>query len=223
MSLEAWGDEGFDGPEGYVTEEAYAEIEQERDRLKQHVADLQSGMYVNCVYCGYRYGPSDTTPVSKADMLKAHIMECKEHPMSELKAELELEKFYRMNAWIREMSLERFLNGVRVLWNIDEREYLSCINTEDREHFGDKHLSDAFFNNPHKTFVSLPDQDQRRVFAIIEKRTPTRKWPGEKMNDPVRDMRLFLEALVLGDPRALADVRGGAMEALGLTTDSSRG
>ena len=33
MSLEAWGDDGIDGPEGYVTEEAYAEIEQERDRL----------------------------------------------------------------------------------------------------------------------------------------------------------------------------------------------
>lgn len=185
MSLEAWGDDGFDdGPAGYVTEEAYAEIEEERDRLKQHVADLQSGMYINCVYCGHRYGPADSTPVSKAEMLKVHIMECPEHPMSELKASLELEKLYRMNSWIREMTLERFLNGVRVLWNIDEREYLACINAEDREHFGDKYLSDAFFGNPHRTFVSLPDQDQRRVFAIIDKRTPTRKWTGEPVEKP---------------------------------------
>ncbi len=97
MSLEAWGDDGaYDGPEGYVTEELYAELQEERDRLKQHVADLQSGMYVNCVYCGHRYGPTECTPVSKADVLKAHIEVCPEHPMSELKASLELEKMFRV-------------------------------------------------------------------------------------------------------------------------------
>ncbi len=57
----------------------------ERD---QWVADLQSGMYVNCVYCGHRYGPRETTPVSMADALKAHIEECPRHPMSALKRQL---------------------------------------------------------------------------------------------------------------------------------------
>lgn len=65
------------------------EIKAEIGRLKQWVNDLQSGMYVNCVYCGHRYGPADKTPVSMAAVLKQHIEQCPEHPMSKLKAELE--------------------------------------------------------------------------------------------------------------------------------------
>jgi hypothetical protein len=53
-------------------------------RLHQWVADLQSGMYVNCVYCGHRYGPAETTPVAMADALKHHVARCPEHPMSTL-------------------------------------------------------------------------------------------------------------------------------------------
>jgi hypothetical protein len=52
--------------------------------LEIWVADLQSGMYVNCVYCGHRYGPGDTTPVSMADALRAHVAACPAHPMSGL-------------------------------------------------------------------------------------------------------------------------------------------
>lgn len=59
----------------------------EIDRLKAWVNDLQSGLYVNCVYCGHQYGPSETTPVTMADALKAHIEQCPEHPMSKLKAQ----------------------------------------------------------------------------------------------------------------------------------------
>lgn len=61
------------------------ELERERDEARQWVRDLQSGMYVNCVYCGHRYGPGETTPVSMADALKAHVEQCPRHPMSELK------------------------------------------------------------------------------------------------------------------------------------------
>lgn len=55
-------------------------------RLHQWCSDLQSGMYVNCVYCGHRYGPRETTPVAMADALKAHAAQCPEHPMSALLA-----------------------------------------------------------------------------------------------------------------------------------------
>jgi hypothetical protein len=55
------------------------------ERLNRWVADLQSDMYVNCVYCGHRYGPGETTPVSMADALKEHIEQCPQHPMSALK------------------------------------------------------------------------------------------------------------------------------------------
>lgn len=61
----------------------------ENERLRAWIDDLQSGMYVNCVYCGHRYGPGETTPVSMADSLKAHIEQCPKHPMSTLKAENE--------------------------------------------------------------------------------------------------------------------------------------
>jgi hypothetical protein len=45
----------------------------ENERLMQWVDDLQSGMYVNCVYCGHRYGPQESTPVTVADALKQYI------------------------------------------------------------------------------------------------------------------------------------------------------
>ncbi len=57
-------------------------------QLRGWIDDLQSGMYINCVYCGHRYGPSDKTPASKAEMLKQHIEICPDHPMSKLKVEL---------------------------------------------------------------------------------------------------------------------------------------
>lgn len=64
-------------------------LTKEIDRLNQWVNDLQSGMYVNCVYCGHRYGPAKDTPVSMADVLKQHIEKCPKHPMSALKRENE--------------------------------------------------------------------------------------------------------------------------------------
>jgi hypothetical protein len=73
-------------------------IEAQLSQARQWVNDLQSGMYINCVYCGHRYGPNPGTPVAMADVLKQHIATCPEHPMSELievlgEAEGELENF----------------------------------------------------------------------------------------------------------------------------------
>ena len=65
----------------------HAHLVHEIERLQAWVADLQSGMHVNCVYCGHRYGPKKDTPVAMADVLKAHIEQCPQHPMSKLKAE----------------------------------------------------------------------------------------------------------------------------------------
>ena len=60
--------------------EVEAQHQGECDRFRRWINDLQSGMYVNCVYCGHRYGPADETPVSMADALKAHVEECPERP-----------------------------------------------------------------------------------------------------------------------------------------------
>jgi hypothetical protein len=54
-------------------------------KLQQWVNDLHSGMYINCVYCGHRCGPKDEVPASMADVLKKHIEECPEHPLSHAK------------------------------------------------------------------------------------------------------------------------------------------
>ena len=70
----------------FVTIEAQ---QQEINRLQQWVNDLQAGMYVNCVYCGHRYGMENDTPVAMADVLKGHIEHCPKHPMSKLKKEID--------------------------------------------------------------------------------------------------------------------------------------
>lgn len=57
--------------------------------LRGWVDDLQSGMYINCVYCGHRYGPNDKVPGAMADVLKAHVEVCPEHPMSALTRQLQ--------------------------------------------------------------------------------------------------------------------------------------
>jgi hypothetical protein len=59
------------------------------DKMMQWVNDLQSGMYINCVYCGHRYGPKKDTPAVMADVLKAHIRECPAHPLSKALTALE--------------------------------------------------------------------------------------------------------------------------------------
>jgi hypothetical protein len=59
----------------------------EVERLEKWVDDLQRGMYINCVYCGFRYGPNDVTPATMADALKEHIEMCPKHPLSALKWE----------------------------------------------------------------------------------------------------------------------------------------
>jgi hypothetical protein len=65
-------------------------------RLQAWVNDLQAGCYVNCVYCGHRYGPSrgpDAVPVAMADVLKDHIATCPEHPLAAANARIaKLEK-----------------------------------------------------------------------------------------------------------------------------------
>ena len=61
----------------------------ENKRLKQWIDDLQAGTFITCVYCGHNYGPDDEIPTSMANVLKEHVENCPEHPMSALKKELE--------------------------------------------------------------------------------------------------------------------------------------
>jgi cell division protein FtsB len=70
-----------------MMEDRLSKLQEDNERLQKWVNDLQSGMYINCVYCGHRYGPRANTPVSMAEVLKEHIENCEKHPMAELKRE----------------------------------------------------------------------------------------------------------------------------------------
>lgn len=66
--------------------------------------DLQSGMFINCVYCGHRYGPKEDTPVTMADILREHIEKCPEHPLAQaLEEKKRLET--RVQALLEELRL----------------------------------------------------------------------------------------------------------------------
>lgn len=73
--------------------------EQRIEQLERWIADLQSGMWINCVYCGLRYGPKESTPVTQAELLKAHIAVCPDHPAAEWKREVT-----RLNAALDEIG-----------------------------------------------------------------------------------------------------------------------
>ena len=98
-------------------------------RLKRWIADLQNGGWVNCVYCGKRYGPSDSTPVALSEVLKRHVEECPEHPMSKLKSEIAtLSKLVEQacDRWESCLVVEEARQG----YPSEERELLCAIRKE---------------------------------------------------------------------------------------------
>ncbi|OGM09203.1 hypothetical protein A2Z67_04655 [Candidatus Woesebacteria bacterium RBG_13_36_22] len=71
------------------------ELENEVVRLEKWVDDLQSGMYINCVYCGHRYPPG--TNAVKRKVLYDHIRQCPKHPLSEAETKIkDLEEEIKM-------------------------------------------------------------------------------------------------------------------------------
>lgn len=58
------------------------------DKDKELDLYRRSGMYINCVYCGHRYGPKKDTPVAMSEVLKQHIEHCPKHPLSKMKQQL---------------------------------------------------------------------------------------------------------------------------------------
>ena len=114
---------------GYLLSEALTEIDRlraENERLTAWVEDLQSGMYVNCVYCGHRYGPGETTPVSMADALKEHVEQCPEHPMSALRAEVDRWVGHYADLLITGLEIESAHNKLRQ----SVKNYIATLNPE---------------------------------------------------------------------------------------------
>lgn len=66
-------------------------LNDEIEALNAWIADLQSGLYVNCIYCGHRYAPG--VPAARDVALYSHITQCKKHPLSKALARVaELEQ-----------------------------------------------------------------------------------------------------------------------------------
>lgn len=82
--------------------------------LEQWVEDLQSGMYINCVYCGHRYGPTESTQASGTEQLRRHILQCPKHPMAGLAKAMR--HIYERGS--SALSESRFSTDVRVLYGI---------------------------------------------------------------------------------------------------------
>ena len=79
------------------------------EQLEQWIDDLQSGMYINCVYCGHRYGPNSGPSTKKFNItmrkaLEEHISSCPKHPLSAAKAEITVLK-ESVESWKREYRL----------------------------------------------------------------------------------------------------------------------
>ncbi len=71
-------------------DEMLAALTAENQQLEAWIDDLQSGMYINCVYCGHRYGPNSGPNhlVTMRKALEQHITECPKHPLSAAKKEI---------------------------------------------------------------------------------------------------------------------------------------
>lgn|GEM_PF-4605749 len=84
---------------GYA--KAQAEAKQEIHQLTQWIHDCQSGMYINCVYCGHRYGPADEVPATMQEALYEHIATCPKHPLSKAQAETAegKQEIERLHSW----------------------------------------------------------------------------------------------------------------------------
>ena len=68
-------------------DECYAEpLVETVQKLRKWVSDLQSGLYLNCVYCGERFEPPEGT----VDMLTKHVEACPKHPLSAAKRDIEI-------------------------------------------------------------------------------------------------------------------------------------
>ena len=84
--------EGLEWPENpeeilctWCEKELLAKLREDNKVLRKWVDDLQSGMFINCVYCGFSYGANTESALPAAEILKQHVENCPKHPMFKLK------------------------------------------------------------------------------------------------------------------------------------------
>ena len=103
----------------YITQQRQS-YEQRIKDLDKWVSDLQSGMYVNCVYCGHQYGQKEGTPISMADVLKIHIEKCSSHPLSKATVQIKT-----LTAEVEEMKKKLEKVRMDINWMLNNRKFLN--------------------------------------------------------------------------------------------------
>ena len=88
----------------------------ENEKLRAWIDDLQSGMYINCVYCGHRYGPEKKVAPTMQQALYDHIKVCPKHPCSLLKKALDISQYMidkdkALSSWFEDEDIERLDAG----------------------------------------------------------------------------------------------------------------
>ncbi len=73
--------------------ETIVKLSEDNQRLRKWTDDLQSGMYINCAYCGHRYEKQNSIFPTMQEILTNHIENCRYHPMFKLKKENKHLKF----------------------------------------------------------------------------------------------------------------------------------
>lgn len=136
-----------------VYKAAISAADVEIEQLQAWVDDLQSGMFVNCVYCGYRYGPEQTTALTMREALYQHIAKCPKHPLSKANAEIEQLQEAKSNSdamceqlhgelvsTFGEAAKEMSFRCDRSDIDIDEagKVYCHCLSCEFAEYFLDR-------------------------------------------------------------------------------------
>jgi hypothetical protein len=114
-------------------------ITKEIEALQQWIKDVQGKTFVNCIYCGHRYGAASTTPVALADIMKQHVAQCPKHPLSVTKKALSEARLDMIEAGLKTEHADKVL----------------------------KWLGDGTVTVPPD--VEESDEDASRVVAIVER------------------------------------------------------
>ena len=167
----------------------------ETERLQNWVNDLQAGMYINCVYCGHRYGPDDEVPATMADVLKEHISKCPEHPMSAQTQRIE--QFTDALDHIMRVCRNTDVQTKRLLW-IEKRAQCAIEGSEEWREYDYPKVRKAAKEN-HELTAALEQKD--RTIAAME---AVMSLLGKHLNVTPGDVPALLEAvgrLPAGDTR----------------------
>ncbi len=170
------------------------ELAKQLVKYREWIDDLQSGMYINCVYCGHRYPPG--TRGVKQQVLYEHIKVCPEHPLSKAEEkikQLEIE-LGEAQQWIdsepdwkdqymkRYMALEEENRRLKDIINKDKVETKSVH--EDLKVFGNSALKSellAYFQGRVCKCGNEKDPGFWECYSCYKK---TDKWPEK---DVVRE------------------------------------